>query len=325
MIPGMQKSNTQRGTPRTTFLAAVLVVCTLLTWTAPAWWLGELICNLRIQGLIAIAVVGGVAAVRRLWKHVGLLALCLVANGWWLLPGDSVLTADSNEKSVRICTANILTSNHNHQLIVEELLRSDADVIGVPELSFGQAHIFKGGSFAEEYPYSITQPNSDGNFGIGLYSRFPLVNARVHDFPLADIPSMAADIDANGQTFHVIATHVLAPMGSRWYRIRREHLDELAAYIQDQRRQRPAVPVIVFGDFNLTPWSPLLYDFLKKSGLKRTTSSVQPTWHAAPVFAAGLHIDLILATDDVGCGPIVIGQSMKSDHLPVTADFSRID
>lgn len=311
----------KRRSPRSTFLTVVLVVCTLLTFSAPNWWLGELVSNLRIQGLIAIVTVGLACGVQRLPRHSAVLLACLVVNAWWLLPGDSVISRDANAKGLRVCTANLLTSNRNYESIVHELLRSNADVIGIPELSFGHEATFESDEFKQAYPYSVKAPSNNGNFGIGLYSKRPLTNGRLRDFPEDGILSVTADVDLNGRPCHVIATHVLAPMNSSWYQVRRRHLDGLAAYVCEQRKQHPTTPVIVFGDFNLTPWSPLLYDFLNDSGLKRTSASLKPTWHGLPTFVGGLHLDLILATDDLVVGPTEIGQPMGSDHLSVTADF----
>ena len=51
------------------------------------------------------------------------------------------------------------------------------------------------------------------------------------------------------------------------------------------REQASAIPVVLLGDLNLTPWSPLFLELQSRSGLVRGISdfSLEPTWYRFPV------------------------------------------
>jgi endonuclease/exonuclease/phosphatase (EEP) superfamily protein YafD len=75
------------------------------------------------------------------------------------------------------------------------------------------------------------------------------------------LPSIEADVQLPSRAIHLVATHPLPPMGARNFNHRNKHLALLGQRIQEQFRGDPAESVILLGDLNLTPWSPLFHDF----------------------------------------------------------------
>src|SRR5882672_4483676 len=81
-------------------------------------------------------------------------------------------------------------------------------------------------------------------------------------------------------------------------------------------------PVIVVGDFNLTPYSPYNDDFLQASGLTDCSQgrALQPTW---PVWFPPLWmtIDRCFVTAGIAVAGYRVGPSLGSDHNSLVIDF----
>lgn len=161
------------------------------------------------------------------------------------------------------------------------------------------------------YPHSITQPRDD-NFGIGVFSKLPLVEGEVCYIGSAGVPSIVATVDAGHSTFRLLATHPLPPGGREYSRRRDEQLELLPDYIQSP------LPVLLLGDLNVTPWSFHFRRLLARSGLRDSAKGfgVQPTW---PSFSMPLRIpiDHCLHSAEIVVVDRRIGRSVSSDHYPL--------
>jgi endonuclease/exonuclease/phosphatase (EEP) superfamily protein YafD len=91
-----------------------------------------------------------------------------------------------------------------------------------------------------------------------------------------------------------------------------EDVDRLIAFV----RSRTA-PVIMGGDFNLTPFSWKLTKLTHLTGLRRA-QTFEASWPANRLTPFVL-LDHILVPRDVALVDVETGPSVGSDHLPVTA------
>ena len=110
-------------------------------------------------------------------------------------------------------------------------------------------------------------------------------------------------------------------MGDRLFRSRNEHLQLLAKRTQQSLTESPQIPVIVMGDFNLTPWSPHFLDFESTSGLRRAKQGVglTPTWYARGAsFPMGLVIDHMFVSGVLQIDEYHVGEDIGSDHRSVS-------
>lgn len=293
----------------------------------PDWWLGDLFANLRMQWAIALYCGLVVMLVTRQWKSA---VVCLgfalgntafIANGLSLFDSDAAAIHQNSPTSITVCTFNVLTTNRNFDAVERQLLASDADVIIIPELSSGlERHL--SGQFAAQYPYAKLDSRDGGNFGIGLYSRNPFSAAEV--FLLnGNIPSVEAWLPIDQRNYYIVATHPVPPMGKRGFDHRNEHLNMLADRIRKVSATAPDTSLIVAGDLNVTPWSPIFTRFCSTSGLRRTGAGAQPTWYRFPAFPFGLVLDHVLASSDLHCHNYKVGKEAGSDHRIVIAKFTR--
>lgn len=309
--------------PYNVLAIAVLGVVTGLSLLAEEFWLCDLSANLRVQWGIGLIATGFVTTTCRRWRWLLLHILIVTVH----LPFFGTLAQQTSSgamtPAITVTTANVFTSNTNYVAIERELRSTDADVIAVLELSAGlQKHLAI--TFQDDYSFSLIDSQDNGNFGIGLYSRHRLESAKLTYFNDEAVQSIVAIVNLNGQRFQVVATHTFPPMGNGGFLHRNRHLQMLAKEVQFLRKQTPDVPVIVVGDLNLTPWSPVFANFASAAGLQRASQPFQcaPTWYRYPAFPFGLVLDHVLTTDELTCSSYSVGSDIGSDHRFVTVGLA---
>ncbi len=298
---------------RIAVLGAVAV--TLATFTARWFWPTDLIANLRFQVLIAVT---GISLLTLMTKQKSLIAIsltCLAIHGFAIVRAyQPIETANPDGDTWAMLTMNVLTSNSDTDSIANAILSADADLVALLEISEDQ-HDQVMPLLGERYPFTTFELQERGNFGIGLISRRPLEDAEVFQ-----LNSNINSIQVRWNEMAIIATHPLPPMGARKFASRNEHLRLLAQRVAEHRQEKPDMPMIVMGDLNVTPWSPIFRDFQSTSGLHRAACGLgaTPTWYArGRRFVYGLVLDHVLISDDLQVHDHRVGASMGSDHRGV--------
>ena len=97
------------------------------------------------------------------------------------------------------------------------------------------------------------------------------------------------------------------------------HIDRLIAL-----RAAHTGPMIIAGDFNMTPWSYGLQRFLARADLRRHATFLRswPTDGQYRLPFPAFLIDHVITTPDIRTVSIRIGPNLGSDHLPVIAVLS---
>ena len=299
-----------------------LGAATLLSLFARTFWLGDLAANLRVQLVLGLIVTAVLTSACRQWRWLLLLLLLLTVHLPFFGSLIQQTSTDTSEPAITVTTANVFTGNTNYAAVEAELRSADADVIAVLELSSDlRKHLAS--TFQDDYRFSLADSQDNGNFGIGLYSRHSFEFAKLTYFNDESIQSIVASLIVKGRRFQLVATHTLPPMDERGFNHRNRHLQRLAMEVQRLRKQAPDVPVIVMGDLNLTPWSPLFAGFENSSGLRRASQAFDatPTWYRYPGFPFGLVLDHVLTTKELQCSSCRVGSDVGSDHRFVTVDL----
>ena len=81
-------------------------------------------------------------------------------------------------------------------------------------------------------------------------------------------------------------------------------------------------PLIVAGDFNLTPWSVKLQRFTRETGLKRY-NTFTPTWPMNRLMPF-VTIDNIFASKQFEPLKVETAPAIGSDHRPIIADIALV-
>lgn len=298
-----------------------LAIVSLATLAARHHWLTDICANLRVQCVIGLLAVACGSVVTKSWRLFSVQIMLLIFHAPWfavvLFPDET----PTGPPQMTFATANVLTANRRYDEIEAQLLASNADVVAVLELSTPLRDHLQG-RFAEQYPYSRESPQNGGNFGIGLYSRVPFQSAEIDYFNDARIASVIARVNLQDSELVIIATHTRPPVGAGGFAHRNRHLRMLADRVQEFRKAEPDVPVVVMGDLNLTPWSPVFADFAERAGLAPSRGrELTSTWYRFPLFPFGLVLDHVLATPDLTRVNYQVGSDMGSDHRMVTTGW----
>lgn len=306
--------------PLRLFAGAVLLAL-LLPWpmralpasTGTLGWALDLVAHWQpvhaALWLVAVALLG--ARDRRWWLALPLALLPLCSASPALPPAPLPPAPPSSSRkpatpTLAIASANVRAGNPDPAPLAAWLRAQPADVVVLVELTPGYADRSQD-ALADVYPYRFLAP-LDSPFGIGLLSRRPLADS-VRRESADGIPTLAATLDTVQGPVRVIAAHPMPPLAPHWHDAR----DRLLRDIADRAR---AIPTVVAGDLNATPWSTAL---TRVAPALRRACGLAPTWPSGHV---GIPIDHVLAGPRWRRIDCVRGPDIGSDHRPIRATLA---
>ncbi len=222
-------------------------------------------------------------------------------------------TATTREQTFRLVSFNVWFRNLDMARVAEYIEKSQADAVVLVELTQPQAEML--------LPLLPTYPHyqmDTSRMGAAVFTKWPVLSAE--SVPLAQGGAVASRLmlDWRGTSVTVLGVHLNWPLGPRNSQYRNQELNSLVALSKVQRG-----PLLVAGDFNLTPWSEYFSDALEQSGLHDAALGfgLARSWPAqfAPV---GIRIDHCLLSRHWRSLSTGIGPSLGSDHLPVVTDVT---
>lgn len=160
------------------------------------------------------------------------------------------------------------------------------------------------------YPHGLEQLRDDP-FGMAVLSKTPLVEVRAQAAP-GQPQWMRAVLRHGGRDWVLYAVHPMPPLSPVFFNERNALMADIA-----QRAAHDALPAVVAGDFNASPWSSAFAP-LQAQGLRRATGWL-PTWHG---LLGGLPLDHIVASaTHWRVVQSQVGPDVGSDHWPVVAQL----
>lgn len=189
---------------------------------------------------------------------------------------------------------------------VRAVRSKDATIVGFIELN--KHWIKELGKSLPEYPYRFVY---GCHGGLALFSKVPIEKSNVVLLK-GKRPHIVAEVEVSGQKYTLILAHASLPVPFL-FELRNEAFDSYAKEARESKN-----PVIVFGDFNCSPWSFYFQNLLKDSNLKDSEIGFgfQPTWFA-PTGLPFIPIDHLLASKNLCIVERQTGPAIGSDHLPV--------
>ncbi len=299
---------------RAKILMFVSGLTTLLGALGTFHWLLEIFSHfVAWHGMLTGVAVLQFSLIRR-WRWVGaacvVLSLQLIQPLSWYLPADSA----PREANLRVLLANVLTSNTEKERFLALVDAVDPDVICVQEADDAWAEALE--ALHVRYPVNSIVPRAD-NFGIAFYSRLPggmtgVLFQREHD-----VPGLSATVEVGGRPLSILDVHALPPIGKLMAGHRNRHLQSIREWFDEQ-----SDPAILFGDLNLTMFSPEYRRFTRGMDLHNARKGFGPlgTWPTWVPFAR-LPLDQCLFRGDIGVVSFTTGPDIGSDHLPIIVDF----
>lgn len=287
----------------------------LPTWLGlfGAWhWMLDLFTHFRWQYLIVSFMVLVIATWRRQRGVIALAAMALLLNGYLIgrlawHPG-SAGAAVAGAPQLSVLSLNVHRVNPQRMGVLDYVVAADADVVLLMEVDEGWMNVLL--PLAEKYPHRLAEPRPD-NFGMALFSRVPLEDARLMWLGPAQVPSATARINLGGRELLFVGTHPVPPISAATTQARDEQLALLAAYASAS-----GLPVLLAGDLNTTPWSAGMRALRDaRLGSCGGAAPWKPTWRARSAFA--IPIDQALCTAPLVITRRVVGPDVGSDHRPL--------
>ncbi len=289
---------------------------TVLGFAGRRVWLCELTSHFRAQYAGILLISAAIFAGERQWWPTCVTISAALVNLRLILPiYRAARRPTPTGPAIRLFFANILATNRSHERLRHAIHATDPDIIVLEEFTLEWLTAL--GDIATEYPHSEAVILPRG-FGIVVFSRWPFERADVLYLPEAGPPPIVARIRMASGPFTVIATHPLSPTTPLRTHLRNQQLVRLAELVVAHNG-----PIVVVGDLNMTCWSPVFQDFLRRSGLRdsRQGFGLQPSWPRA-VPPARIPIDHCLVSSDIVVHQRCLGPHVGSDHLPVIIHVS---
>lgn len=237
------------------------------------------------------------------WRRAVLGAVLLLQLGWlYAASGWPEREAvDLPGISLRLFAFNGYVHNPDRVSALAWLRERKPDVLLLTEAT--PAWLADVEMLRREMPHGCAR-GDDSPFGIALLSRQPLRLCEVIAPRAGDgFPYVRAEL-ASGPVIYGI--HPPPPLSAELAAARDDMLVELARRIASE-----AAPVLVLGDMNITPFSPVYQSFRRDSRLQEAGFPFRPSWGPAG-WPALLPLDRVLLRDV--SGQVRFGPALGSDH-----------
>ncbi len=247
-----------------------------------------------------------------------LLAPSLILNSLNLYP---FYMPETDARSVasgvlQVVTINLNSSNDQIYMLKDYLKSKDPDVVLLMEITPSIGRQLS--ELKVQFPYG-TAVMEDGNFGIGIISKFPLSNTRIHRQNNSEIPFISTEIQLAGHTIGIVAAHPFPPLGNVGTQLRNEYTNMISQFVQANKK-----PTILCGDFNASPWSHQIKKLMDEAALLIPRGKgLVTTWPSSLPFLR-IPIDYCLTSKIVRVTNYSRGPYVGSDHYPYEVELSPI-
>ncbi|MGB3693711.1 MAG: endonuclease/exonuclease/phosphatase family protein [Spirulinaceae cyanobacterium] len=304
------------------FLTLSILEAVLCTLFSLAGYLGgferwlELTVHFRFQYLVLSLILLIILAIYCQRKWCLLCLFCISLNAVEVVPwyiNNSEANTPQSDATIEVMQSNILSSNQNYAEFIDLVRAEKPQILVVQELNTAWAKELE--SISDILPHNFVLPQ-ENNFGMGIYSSFPLENQSTK-WLTAQIPELIADVEVAGKIINLTAIHPVPPINESYFYLRNQQLEETSKYLQQSDALK-----IVLGDFNLTMWSPIYRRFIRNTGLvnARLGFGILPTW-PTNLLPLRIPLDHCLVSPEITVTDIKVGGDVGSDHLPLIAEL----
>ena len=219
-------------------------------------------------------------------------------------------TLDGNA-DITIAHFNVLRTNKNHDVLLENAIESNADFISFQEVDDQWAEVLVNG-LSSQYPYQHITGINVGCMGMAVFSKYPLDNIQTVYWD--GVPNITGDLVLNQEKVHFIASHTFSPISYNSFVKRNNHIKRLSEYLENKKGN-----VLAIGDYNAVPWDKNIVAFRDKSKLNDSRKSLTPTFPSWSI--TGLPIDYIFHSDNLCCLDFSAISNTGSDHKGIIGHY----
>lgn len=280
------------------------------------WWPLDLFAHFRVQYAVLFLACCAILLHLRSWRVLAAAAVGAVVCAATVVvqTGASQRAVAASGERFRLVTYNAHRDNRSWASIADFLERSGADAVVLLEVS--GAHVRE---IARRMPSSphVYAPFAASHYHAALLSRWLIRDAHLLELTPGGSRALRARIAAHGRDIVIVGVHLHWPIGGRNAALRNAELARLAALAHSE----PG-PLLIGGDFNITPWSVHFQRTLGAASLEDCARGRGwlPTW---PAFfpLLGIRIDHCLASAHWRVLDVRTGPSLGSDHYATVNDL----
>lgn len=219
----------------------------------------------------------------------------------------------SNEKNtIKVFQFNILKGNTHKEETIQLIKNENADVVMLEEVNAEWGKLLEE-SMKTQYPYYKIITREDF-YGMALFSKVPLSGVEIVD--VISHTGITALINTESSRIRIFGVHTKAPTTASNLELRNEQIRFLGETIGKYDD-----PVLVMGDFNAVPWDDVMVEFVEKTGLTDSRSTLSPTFPSWGGFMK-VPIDYIFHSSGIMVYEIGVVENEWSDHYGIKAEIS---
>ena len=262
---------------RVRILAVLSVIAVLAGNVGASYWQAELFSHFvpyyAAVFVLAVCLDSG-------WKRWLWLGAASVLLLWLAQPFEGERPSETHHS---LLWYNVNLDNRKAAEESAKILAAAPEVLALAEIDLADSGWQ---ALRRSYPYGC-EWESDSPFALAVWSRKPLAGCEVRF--VGDYPYIRA-VAGNTALF---ALHPPPPVSASLAVERREYLAQTAVFIGKEEN------VLVVGDLNSSPFSPLFRSFTETAGIRAQTRFWTPTW-----LPFGLNLDHVLAKRPVRAEPL---------------------
>jgi endonuclease/exonuclease/phosphatase (EEP) superfamily protein YafD len=282
-----------------------------------AWWPALDIVNDGLPFLLAgTLLVFGLAALARDLRLIVTASLLVAIN--LLIAYSAMQSAASeappgSERALRIITFNVWRGNDRIDEVAKFLARANADAVVLQEVTQEDDNKLRE-TLRDIYPFAA------GDFHLVILSKHPILEQGRLDRPgfppWISLMLRWVRLDVNGTEVQLAGVHLARPF---YPTLHEQDIETVIEFVQGR-----SGPLVIAGDFNMTPWTEKLNRLTNVTGLRRY-NNLHFTW---PLQFRGVPVLPFVATDNILASPDFTkiathtGPRLGSDHRPVIADLA---
>jgi endonuclease/exonuclease/phosphatase (EEP) superfamily protein YafD len=288
-------------------------------------WLADLTTHFRPQLLVAALVLAVMLLLGGRPRWLLPLALAASVHAFVLFRPAPAPAAVAEGSSLRLLAFNVLTDNSRFDEVLGFIRREAPDVVVLTEAS--QPWQERVESLTARFPYTtLSKPRAIDTV---VLSRFRILEQSIEHAKGRKgrkiwEPALRLVLDVDGKPTVLWAIHPASPINKAQWNRRNIYLKWLATRVAAEPER---LPVIVAGDFNITPWSPWYDDWKQGSGLIDSAGTNWPAITRRPFLPfharfLGVPIDRVAISPVVAVTSHRVGPELGSDHYALTVDLT---
>jgi endonuclease/exonuclease/phosphatase (EEP) superfamily protein YafD len=162
-------------------------------------------------------------------------------------------------QGLKVYYANILYTNDDYAALQQQIDTYDPDVVALVEFSQQHAEMMKD-YFQSKFPYVNRNTWSTKLAGDIVFSKYPIKNLlETYDNEGWKYSYLRLE---TSQPLYMYVVHTSSPVSLKMFTMRNQQLKKLNKDFTRQHLEREeTTPVVMVGDFNVTPWSDFYRSF----------------------------------------------------------------